>query len=148
MELDAFPPELRKQAYEIGQVLRMEMYESDGIRPKPGKNSKLKRFVILGQSKDSIIAALLINSRINDNLKAKIGPYQHKIFSSDYDFLDHDSYIDGYSLRQFDLNRVTSNAEYLGRINDSDLQSGIDKVFESPDTKPYLLKKFSLFHSK
>lgn len=148
MDLGCFPPELKKQAFEVGQVLRMEMFESDGIKPKPGKSSKIKRFVILGKSNDSIVAALLINSQVNSNLQSKIGPYQHKILCKDYDFLDHDSYIDGFSLRQFDLERVSNNAEYLGRINDSDLQHGIDNVCDSPDTKPYLLKKFSLSHSK
>ena len=29
MELDVFPEELRKQAVEIGQVLKMDMYPSD-----------------------------------------------------------------------------------------------------------------------
>ena len=34
MELDVFPEELRKQAVEIGQVLKMDMYPSDRVRPK------------------------------------------------------------------------------------------------------------------
>ena len=50
MELDSFPAELRKQAIEIGQVLKMEMFPEDSVKPKPGKESKPKRFVIINSS--------------------------------------------------------------------------------------------------
>ncbi len=47
MELGSFPAELRKFAIEIGQVLKMEMFPEDRVKPKPGKESKPKRFVII-----------------------------------------------------------------------------------------------------
>ena len=124
MELDVFPDELRKQAVEIGQVLKMDMYPS--------------------KEEDKLIAALLINSHINPNLFNRIGPYQHEISKDRYDFLDHTSYIDGYSIREFDVQRVLCYAKYLGSIEPDDLQEAINHVCDSPDVKPYILKKYHL----
>ena len=124
MELEMFPEELRKQAVEIGQVLKMDMYPS--------------------AEEDKLIAALLINSHINPNLFNRIGPYQHEISKDRYDFLDHTSYIDGYSIREFDVQRVLCYAKYLGSIEPDDLQEAINHVCDSPDVKPYILKKYHL----
>ncbi len=124
MELDMFPEELREQAVEIGQVLKMDMYPS--------------------KEEDKLIAALLINSHINPNLFNRIGPYQHEISKDRYDFLDHTSYIDGYSIREFDVQRVLCYAKYLGSIEPDDLQEAINHVCDSPDVKPYILKKYHL----
>ena len=144
MELDVFPEELRKQAVEIGQVLKMDMYPSDRIVTKRGSDHKEKRFVIIGRHEDKLVAALLINSQINANLFNRIGPYQHEITKDRYDFLDHTSYIDGYSIREFDVQRVMRYAKYLGAIEADDLQEAINHVCDSPDVKPYILKKYHL----
>ena len=144
MELDVFPEKLRKQAVEIGQVLKMDMYPSDRVTPKKGANHKEKRFVIIGKNGDQLIAALLINSKINENLFMKIGPYQHEISDTKYDFLDHTSYIDGYAIREFDTARVLKSAKYLGTIDEEDLKEAINHVCDSPDVKPYVLKKYNL----
>lgn len=139
-----FPEELRKQVVEIGHVLKMEMFPSDRITPKRGYDHKVKRFVIIGKKDDKVVAALLINSQINPNLFFRIGPYQHEISEGKYDFLEHTSYIDGYSIREFDVQRVLSCAKYLGSIDADDLQEAINHVCESPDIKPYILKKYNL----
>ena len=139
-----FPEELRKQAVEIGQVLKMDMYPSDRIVTKRGSDHKEKRFVIIGRHEDKLVAALLINSQINANLFNRIGPYQHEITKDRYDFLDHTSYIDGYSIREFDVQRVMRYAKYLGAIEADDLQEAINHVCDSPDVKPYSLKKYHL----
>ena len=129
---------------EIGHVLKMDLFPSDRIVPKKGSNHKEKRLVIIGKKDDKMVAALLINSRINPNLFMRIGPYQHEISHEKYDFLDHTSYIDGYSLREFDVQRVMNCAKYLGSIDMEDLQEAINHVCDSPDVKPYILKKYSL----
>lgn len=139
-----FPESLRKQAVEMGQVLKMDMFPSDRVSPKKGSEYKEKRFVIIGKKDDKLVATLLINSRINPNLFFRIGPYQHEISKEKYDFLDHTSYIDGYSIREFDLKRVLSSAKYLGSIDVDDLREAINHVCDSPDVKPYILKKYGL----
>ena len=75
MELDSFPEELKRRALDVGQVLRMEMFPEDNVQPKKGKPSKEKRFVIIGKDGDTVVAALLINSNINEKLFMQIGPY-------------------------------------------------------------------------
>lgn len=147
MELEVFPEGLRKQAVEIGQVLKMDMFPSDRVTPKNGADYKVKRFVIIGKKDDKLIAALLINSQINPKLFMKIGPFQHEVSKKKYDFLDHNSYIDGYTVREFDADRVLKSASYLGAIDADDLKEAVNHVCDSPDVKPYILKKYGLVKS-
>lgn len=144
MELDSFPVELRRRALEVGQVLRMEMFPEDNVQPKKGKSSKEKRFVIIGKDGDIVVAALLINSHINENLFIRIGPYQHLIKCDRYEFLDHDSYVDGYLIREFNATRVLGSAEYLGSLLPEDVNESIQRAVDSPKIKPYLIKKYKL----
>ena len=139
-----FPEKLRKQAVEIGQVLKMDMFSSDRVTPKNNADHKVKRFVIIGKQDNRLIAALLINSQINPRLFMKIGPFQHAISKDKYDFLEHDSYIDGYTVREFDVARVLKSARYLGSIDADDFNAAVNHVCESPDVKPYILKKYGL----
>ena len=144
MELDSFPEELKRRALDVGQVLRMEMFPEDSVQPKKGKSSKEKRFVIIGKDGDTIVAALLINSKINEKLFMQIGPYQHLISSDKYDFLDHDSYVDGYMIREFNAKRVLESADYLGSLLPEDVDESIQRAVDSPKIKPYLIKKYKL----
>lgn len=145
MELGAFPDDLRKRAIGIGQVLKMEMFPDDKVKPKPGKESKPKRFVIIGRTDDGgVLAALLVNTRINDRLFVRIAPYQHLVTAEDNDYLDHDSYVDCYTVREFSTERVLESAEYLGHIKEEDLAECLGHVRQSPAIKPYVLKKFHL----
>ena len=144
MELESFPEELRRRALEVGQVLRMEMFPEDSVRPKKGKSSKEKRFVIIGKNGDEVVAALLINSEINEGLFLRIGPYQHLISSERYDFLNHDSYVDGYLIREFDANRVLDSAVFLGSLAPEDVAESIQSAISSPQLKPYLIKRYNL----
>lgn len=144
MELDVFPDALREQAVAIGSVLKMEMSEDDKVHPRPGHSTKFKRFVIIGKSQDRLVASLLINSKINQNLYERIGPYQHQIYCEEYEFLDHDSFIDGFLIREFSVSRVLESATYLGAIKKEDLTECIKHACESPVAKKYLLKKYGL----
>ena len=144
MELDSFPEELKRRALDVGQVLRMEMFPEDNVQPKKGKSSKEKRFVIIGKDDDTVVAALLINSNINEKLFMQIGPYQHLISCEQYGFLDHDSYVDGYLIREFNATRVLASADYLGSLLPEDVLESIQRAVASPKIKPYLIKKYNL----
>jgi len=86
----------------------------------------------------------LIYTQFNPNRFNRIGLCQHEITKDRYDFLDHTRYIDGYSIREFDVQRVMRYAKYLGAIEADDLQEAINHVCDSPDVKPYILKKYHL----
>lgn len=148
MDLSSFPKELKQNALRKGAVLKMEMDRKDGITPKHGED-KIKWFVILSIDQDKLVAAsLIINSDINDNLFFKIGLYQHQVYSSDYDFLDHDSFVDGYTLHEFRTERILSEATYLGCLEENDVQESIDHLIDSGNVKPIVLKKYGLSHSR
>ena len=74
----------------------------------------------------------------------QIGPYQHLIRSEKYDFLDHDSYVDGYLIREFDAGRVISTATYLGSLEIEDIKESIQRAVTSPKQKPYIIKRYKL----
>ena len=144
MDLDAFPEELRRRVLDVGQVLRMEMFPEDSVHPKGGRASKEKRFVIIGKYDGKVVAALLINSQINQKLFMTIGPYQHYIKAEQYDFLDHDSYVDGYVIREFDADRVLRTSTYLGSLTMDDVKESIRLAVKSPRQKPYIIKRYKL----
>lgn len=145
MDLECFPESLKKNAFEVGQVLEMEMGLSDNISPKKGRESKLKRFVVIAKDDDTMmLASLIINSKINRNEFAKIFKYQLKIYARENDYLEHDSYIDGYLIREFPVSRLEHTAKYLGKMKEEDLKKCLEKVQSSPAIKPYLLIKYGL----
>ncbi len=145
MDLGAFQEILRKKAVDVGCVLEMDLFPEDGITTKPGKKSKLKRFVIVGKTKDgSLLASLIVNSEINNGLFCIIGPYQHLLRAKENSCVDHDSYVDGYTLFEFNADRVISSGKFLGRISAEDLEECRKHVCDSPKTKPYQKKKFNL----
>ena len=86
----------------------------------------------------------MINSNINEKLFTQIGPYQHEIKCSQYSFLDHDSYVDGYLIREFNAKRVLESADYLGSLLPEDVDESIRRAVDSPKIKPYLIKKYKL----
>ena len=86
----------------------------------------------------------MINSQINEKRFIEIGPYQHLISSKQYDFLDHDSFVDGYLIREFNTERVLSSAEDLGRLHEHDIRECIAHAIASPKIKPYMLKRYGL----
>ena len=79
-----------------------------------------------------------------EKMFSQIAPYQHLVKAADNDYLDHDSYVDCYTVKEFNSERVLESAEYLGHIKDEDLAECLEHVRQSPAIKPYLLKKFNL----
>lgn len=147
MDISAFPRVLQDAALKRGAVFRMKMTRQDGIAPKHG-NDKLKRFVVLSLDSGRIVAAsLIINSDINRNLYNLIAPYQHEIHEREYAFLEHDSYIDGFTLHEFNTQRILSEAEFIGTINEDDIRESVDRLIETGKVKPVTLKRFGLKHS-
>ena len=144
MDFDVLPECFKNQAVEVGQVLEMEMGLEDNITPKRG-TTKLKRFVVIAHNKTkTMLASLIINSKINENYKYKIEKYQCPVFASENNYLEHDSYINGYYIVEFDINRIKKEAKYLGRIKEADLKTCIKNVQSSPNIKKYILERYNL----
>ena len=137
----------RRDSIHVGSIFKMEFTPSEGIIPKnPGETSRIKYFAIIGIDGDRVVVGtLLINSRINDRLFSRIGPYQHRIEDSSYSFMTkRESYINCYEIKEIATRAIIAKAEYVGELCAEDLKSARALVKTSPSIKPATLKKFHL----
>lgn len=64
---------LARQFINIGNVYRIKMNEKNGIKPKPGDNSRNKYFIVLGIDHEGIVyGGVIINSKINPHIPMSI----------------------------------------------------------------------------
>lgn len=137
----------RRDSIHVGSIFKMEFTPSEGVKPKnPGETSRIKYFVIIGIDGDRVfVGALLINSRINDRLFSRIGPYQHRIEGAEYSYMTkEESYINCYEIKEIDARAIIAKAEYVGELLAADLTAARALVKKSPSIKPATLKKFHL----
>lgn len=138
---------LRSLVLKVGSIFRMTLLPEDGVIPKNlGDVDRTKYFVVLGIDDDSIlVGSVLINSRINDRLFTVIGPYQHRICQMHYTFLTkEESYIDCYRIKEIGYDRILSEAEYVGLLDENDLADIISLTVSSPANKKLVLMKYHL----
>lgn len=137
----------RRDSIHIGSIFKMELTPSEGVIPKKtGETSRIKYFVIIGIDGDRVVVgALLINSRINDRLFSRIGPYQHRIEGAEYSFMTkEESYINCYEIKEIAARAIIAKAEYVGELRAEDLTAARALVKTSPSIKPATLKRFHL----
>lgn len=147
MELGDISSKLKALSIETGSVFKATMLRSDGVVPKhSGETSRDKYFVVLGKDDDSyLVGVLLINSGINNNLAKIIAPYQHCIYPDEYDFLDGQyRYVNCYDIKRISFKKISEEAEYIGFINDADMQEIIRLVRESPGNRHDILEQFNI----
>ena len=126
----------------------MKFYPDDGVVPKnENDSSRDKYFVILGKDEEGGFVALsLINTEINENLKRRIGSFQYRISSANYDFLNgKDRFVDCYDMKEVTSVRIMDQGDYAGLINETDLNAVIKLVNDSPIVSVAKLKRFEIF---
>lgn len=108
------------------------------IKCHPGNINHPKMFVVMGVSEDSLIGFFFINSDINTHVinKPAQQELQYLIKESDYDFLDHDSYICASSLKHALLTDVENDfpsgeVRHIGVLNENDLNVLLEKLNNS-----------------
>lgn len=139
---------LKGMAVSPGSVFRMKFYPDDGVVPKnENDSSRDKYFVILGKDEEGGFVALsLINTEINENLKRRIGSFQYRISSANYDFLNgKDRFVDCYDMKEVTSVRIMDQDDYAGLINETDLNAVIKLVNDSPIVSVAKLKRFEIF---
>ncbi|MDE5606440.1 MAG: hypothetical protein K2I68_03970 [Bacteroidales bacterium] len=145
MEFRKFSLELRRLTLKRGSVFKMTMFRQDGIVPK-GENStsRDKYFVIIGTTDDSVlIGTVIINTDINARLYNKIASYQHQLKATDYDYLDgKDRYVNCYELFEFSYDRILDKAEYIGLVEEPDMDYIIHKLQSSPAIRKGILRRY------
>lgn len=146
---DAFPEEERKRFADekiiIGTVIKA--FVADTNPPKE------KRFIIVGESYDHLyVACVFINSEINENvlrteaLKEMNIPFQ----AQQYEFLDHDSYVDCSSIQPRDKSWLKELVQkepqrVLGTVSEYHLKEMRKVIKNAPTIKSSLKKTFGLF---
>ncbi|MBO7083018.1 MAG: hypothetical protein J6W30_04160 [Bacteroidales bacterium] len=147
MEIGELRP-LREMAVCTGSVFRMRFYPQDGVVPKEvGDTSRDKYFVILGKDNEGgWIALSLINTEINENLKQRIGKFQYRISSAQYEFLNgKDRFVDCYDMKEVASIRIVDQGDYTGLINETDLKAIIKLVNDSPIASVAKLKRYEIY---
>lgn len=131
----------------IGSVFRMTFYPQDRVTPKgQGAQSRIKYFVIVGiDANGDYIGASLINTNVNINFAAKIAPYQLCIYPDKYEFLDGKyRYVDGYAIKQIKKERIPNEAEYIGILEDDDIEKVRELLRKSPAMDTRTLRQFGI----
>lgn len=138
---------LRTLSIEPGSVFRMKFLPSDGVVPKDeDDDSRNKYFIIIGKDHEgNYIALTLINTDINLKLFNIIGPYQHKIFAAEYEFLKgKDRYIDCYRIKEVSAERLLAEGIYIGYVSPELLIDVKMLAVSSPTMAPATVTNYSL----
>ena len=120
----------------LGDVYRIKMYKSDGIRPKGTDTFRYKYIIIVGYDGNSFYGAVATNTR------------DHHIVPIEYQYpLNHQGYncfVNCYKLHEVSSVRLTSDC-YEGEISDDDFELIVGCVRNSPIIPAKVLKKYGVF---
>lgn len=135
---------LASRTLKVGDVYEITMTEANGIKPKAGDSSRDKYFIILGFDSNGVAyGGVIINSQINKNLPPHLKMYHMPIKQSKYRFLQYDSFVDCLRLKIAFPNKF-NEWNYLGRIEDYDVELIIGTIKESPVESEKRLAQFGL----
>lgn len=135
---------LARQFINIGNVYRIKMNEKNGIKPKPGDNSRNKYFIVLGIDHEGIVyGGVIINSKINPHIPMSIKKYHVPIECSRYSFLDHDSFVDCSKLKTTTIEKF-GHWQFLGALLEEDVQLITATIQKSPNETNERLIMFGL----
>lgn len=138
---------LRKVQVCMGSVFKMVFYPRDGVKPKGHHaNSRTKYFVVVGvDAEGNYVGVSLINSEVNIHFARQIAPFQWCIYPEKYDFLDGKfRYVDCYNIRDIETTRILQEAEYIGYLEEADLQKIRELLLKSPVNDLCKLKQYGL----
>lgn len=132
---------------QTGCVFRMTLYPQDGVVPKGHDDtSRTKYFVIIGiDDNGDYVGISLINSNINARLCNTIRDYQLCIYPDKYEFLgEHERYVDCYSLKEIERTRILQNGDYIGYIDEDDIEKIRTLLKSSPVIDDMTIQKYSI----
>ena len=118
-----------------GEVYRIKMFQTDGIKPKGEDTYRYKYIIIVGHDGKSLYAIISTNTK------------DHHIVPIEFQYpLKHDEYncfANCYQLHQVSSERLTPDC-YKGKISEDDLDLIIRCIKNSPLIHEKLLKKFGI----
>lgn len=138
---------LKMMQVRAGSIFKVVFYREDGVMPKGfGATSRTKYFVIVGVDEEgNFVATSLINTSVNMNLAPVIAPYQHCIYPDRYEFLDGQyRYIDCYMVKILSQSRIMKEAEYIGVLEEGDLEKVRSLLYRSPVIGKDIIETFHI----
>ncbi len=138
---------LKTMQIRAGSIFKVVFYRKDGVMPKGfGETSRLKYFVIVWVDEEgNFVATSLINTSVNINLAHVIAPYQYCIYPDKYEFLDGQyRYIDCYMVKILPKSRIECEAEYIGVLEDEDLERVKSLLYRSPVIGKDIIESFHI----
>lgn len=138
---------LKTAQIKVGSIFKMTFYPKDSVTPKgKASTSRSKYFVIAGVDPyGNYVGVTLINTDVNINFARTIAPFQHCIYPEKYDFLKGKyRYVDCYVIRDIEKSRIQQNAEYIGYLEEDDIEKVRTLLRTSPVIDMKTIKRYEL----
>ena len=130
-----------------GDVYGLRLNEENGITPHGDDIDRYKYFIILGQDKvGNIYGGVVINSKINSNLRYELKLLHYPLDPRNYPFLRKNSFVNCVSLIVVKP-EILAKGDLLGHILDEDLNLIKDTVVTSGLIPLVRLRQFGLIES-
>lgn len=151
MTLADFFPSEEKSAFasrnlKVGAVIKL-------FNHKTSKKKEKRHVVVAIDSERVALAAILINSEVNEyvNYSPELQALHIACSALDREYLSHDSFFDCSSLFELDINSVESIIKedpirVLGEVSDEDMRLIREKVTQSPKIKGKVLKRLGFYN--
>lgn len=136
-------------SFSTGKVLKMALTEDDGIVLKNSATERTKYFTVIGHDRDnSLIGSLLVNSDVNKNvINSKILlDCQFPLKGNDYDFLQHDSYLDCSELFEMDKIKILQKGVEVGELTSKDKILVMEHLCNSEVISVKLKKRYKIIN--
>jgi hypothetical protein len=146
-ELNSKNKQITDNSFSTGKVLKMPLTEEDGIVLKGNAKERHKYIAVIGQDKDnSLIGSLLVNSNINENVikTKKLLDCQFPLKEKDYDFLDHDSYLNCSKLFELSKIEIINKATEEGELTSKDRELVREHILNSEVISTKQKKRFNI----
>lgn len=128
----------------VGDVYKITMRREDGITPKDGYDTRDKFFVVLGFDGEGCAwGGVVVNSKINPRLPARINRCMLPISAAKYAFLRYDSYVNCYVIKTTHSHELLAGRR-IGVMDEEDLRRVRAMLRESPGETTMRLKRFGL----
>ena len=149
-ELKSKSKQITDNSFSMGKVLKMALTEDDGIVLKNSAIERTKYFTVIGQDQDKgLIGSLLVNSNVNTNVlnTKELLDCQFPLRKKDYDFLDHDSFLDCSELFELDKIKIIQKGREEGELTLKDKNLVLEHLRDSEVISAKLKKRYKILNS-
>ncbi|OAV67013.1 hypothetical protein Barb4_02664 [Bacteroidales bacterium Barb4] len=131
---------------EEGDVYRIHLTETEGIKPKNrGDSGRHKYIIIVGFDGDKLLGVVLINTAINQTLPQELQDLHYPIRAERYSFLEQSRYVDCGTLIEISKEKYSAEmGKPIAKIDEDDVSLIKGALCNSDRIKLKQLKRFHL----